>query len=94
MESVYVHAAEAISACMWLADCAGVDIGGSSGATVAAALRMLRIDPGLHDLVCICPDGADRYLTTIYQSNWRDAHGVTDVQIGEGVELLNVQYIA
>ncbi|HEX9541205.1 MAG TPA: pyridoxal-phosphate dependent enzyme [Streptosporangiaceae bacterium] len=94
VESVYVHAAEAISACMWLADCAGVDIGGSSGATVAAALRMLRIDPGLHDLVCICPDGADRYLTTIYQSNWRDAHGVTDVQIGEGVELLNVQYIA
>jgi cysteine synthase len=94
VESVYVHAAEAISACIWLADCAAVDVGGSSGATVAAALRVLRNDPGLHDLVCICPDGADRYLTTIYQLNWREAHGVTGVQIGEGVELLNVQSIA
>ena len=91
---MYVRAAEAISACIWLADCAGVDVGGSSGATVAAALRLLRNDPGLHDLVCICPDGADRYLTTIYQLNWREAHGVTGAQIGEDVELLNVQYIA
>lgn len=94
VESVYVHSAEAISACMWLADYARVDVGGSSGATVAAALRMLRHDPGLQDLVCICPDGADRYLSTIYQSNWREAHGVIDVRIGEGLELLNVQYIA
>jgi cysteine synthase len=92
VESVYVQAAEAISSCMWLADCAGVDVGGSSGATVAAALRMLRNDPGLHDLVCICPDGADRYVTTIYQLNWRKAHGLTSLQAGEGVELLNVQY--
>jgi cysteine synthase A len=94
VESVHVHAAEAISACLWLADCAGVDVGGSSGATVAAALRVLRNDPGLHDLVCICPDGADRYLTTIYQLSWREAHGVTSAQIGEDVGLLNVQYIA
>jgi len=94
VESVHVHAAEAISACMWLAECAGIDVGGSSGATVAAALRVLRNDPGLHDLICICPDGADRYLTTIYQLNWREAHGVTGMQIDAGVELLNVKYIA
>jgi N-(2-amino-2-carboxyethyl)-L-glutamate synthase len=94
VESVYVHAAEAISACMWLADCAGVDVGGSSGATVAAALRVLRSDPQLCDLVCICPDGADRYLTTIYQLDWREAHGVTSVQVAKGIELLNVRYIA
>jgi cysteine synthase len=94
VESVYVDAAEATSACLWLADCARVDVGGSSGATVAAALRVLRDDPGLRDLVCICPDGADRYLTTIYQLNWRKAHGVAGAQFGEGVELLNVKYIA
>lgn len=94
VESVYVHAADAISACMWLADCAGVGVGGSSGATVAAALRVLRGDPELHDLVCICPDGADRYVTTIYQLNWRESHGVSPVRIGVDVELLNVQYTA
>jgi cysteine synthase len=94
VESVHVRAAGAIAACIWLADCAGVDVGGSSGAAVAAALQVLRKEPGLHELVCICPDGADRYLTTIYQLNWRLAHGVTDVRVSQDVKLLNVQYVA
>lgn len=94
VESVQVRPVAAISACVWLADRAGVGVGGSSGAAVAAALQVLRNDPGLHDLVCICPDGADRYLTTIYRLSWREAHGVTDLHVGKDVDLLNVQYIA
>lgn len=94
VEAVHVPPAEAISACVWLSDRAGIDIGGSSGAAVAAALRVLRDDPELDELVCICPDGGDRYLTTIYQASWREAQGVTNAHVGDDVELLRVQYIA
>jgi cysteine synthase len=87
-QAVYVAAAEAISACLWLSEHAGIDVGGSSGAAVAAALRAFTSDPLLHELACMCPDGADRYLTTIYQASWRKAHDVADLCIGEHVEML------
>jgi N-(2-amino-2-carboxyethyl)-L-glutamate synthase len=93
-EAVHVTAAEAITACLWLSGRAGLDVGGSSGATVAAALRMFGDDPEAGELVCLCPDGADRYLTTIYEASWRAAHGVGDTRTGDGVELLRVQYPA
>jgi N-(2-amino-2-carboxyethyl)-L-glutamate synthase len=93
VEAVHVPAAEAISACLWLTECAGVDVGGSSGAAVAAALRVFRDDSDVGELVCICPDGADRYLTTIYRLSWRQAHGITNTRVGDDVELLQVQYL-
>jgi N-(2-amino-2-carboxyethyl)-L-glutamate synthase len=102
VEAVHVRAAEAISACLWLSDRAGVDVGGSSGAVVAAALRVLRgnaalnepPDDPLNELICICPDGGDRYLTTIYQGSWREAHRVTDPRVADDIDLLRVQYVA
>ncbi len=93
VEAVRVNATDAISACLWLSERAGVDVGGSSGAAVAAALGVFRDDPDAGELVCICPDGADRYLTTIYQPSWRETHGVTDVHVGYGVELPRVQHL-
>lgn len=92
VEALYVSAAEAISACLWLSECAGIDVGGSSGAAIAAALRLLRNEPGLTDLACICPDGADRYVSTIYQVAWRNAHDIADAHVGDDAELLHVQY--
>jgi N-(2-amino-2-carboxyethyl)-L-glutamate synthase len=94
VEAVHINAAEAISACLWLSEHAGVDVGGSSGAAVAAALRILRDDSEVEELVCICPDGGDRYLTTIYQASWREAHGVLEARVSDDVELLRVQYLA
>jgi cysteine synthase len=87
-EAVYVGAAEAVSACLWLGERAGIDVGGSSGAAVAAALRAFTGDPLLDELTCLCPDGADRYLSTIYQASWREANDVGNVGIGDHIELL------
>jgi N-(2-amino-2-carboxyethyl)-L-glutamate synthase len=94
VKAVHVRAAEAVSACLWLSDRAGVDVGGSSGAAVAAALRVFRDDPELAEAGCICPDGGDRYLTTIYQAGWREANGVPDSHVGDDVELMRVQYVS
>lgn len=94
VEAIHVHPAEAISACLWLSERAGVDVGGSSGAAIAAALHVLRGESSLDELICICPDGGDRYLTTIYQARWREAHGVTDASVAGDVDVLGVQYLA
>jgi cysteine synthase len=93
VDAVHVDGVEAVSACLWLSTYAGIGVGGSSGATVAAALRVFREDPAERELVCLCPDGEDRYLTTIYRTSWREAHGATDVHVGDDVELLHVQYL-
>ncbi|TXS41842.1 pyridoxal-phosphate dependent enzyme [Streptomyces sp. OR43] len=81
----YVDVAEAVAACLWLSEEAGIGVGGSSGATVAAALRMFRQDPAVEELVCLCPDGADRYRMTIYHADWRIAQGITTAGTGGAV---------
>lgn len=81
----YVDVTEAVSACLWLSEEAGIGVGGSSGATVAAALRIFRQDPEIDELVCLCPDGADRYQTTIYHADWRTAQGITTAGMGGAV---------
>jgi len=70
-----VKSTDAVSCCLWLCQQAGIGVGGSCGAVVAAALDMIRQD-GVDDVVCVCPDGADRYLDTIYSKRWRDQQGV------------------
>jgi N-(2-amino-2-carboxyethyl)-L-glutamate synthase len=70
--------AEAMSFCTLVADCTGLRLGGSSGATMAAATRYATAT-GAERIVCLCPDGGDRYGSTIYSDRWRAANGV---QIG------------
>ncbi|MFF7173334.1 MULTISPECIES: pyridoxal-phosphate dependent enzyme [Streptomyces] len=78
----YVDVGDAIAACLWLSEHAGIGVGGSSGATVAAALRLFGENPDTHELVCLCPDGADRYLSTVYHPGWRATHGITAARFG------------
>ncbi|RCV49008.1 pyridoxal-phosphate dependent enzyme [Marinitenerispora sediminis] len=68
--AVHVSDAEAIAACRLLRRCTGIGIGGSSGAVLAAAARVLRADDRLERVVCVCPDGADRYESTVYNRLW------------------------
>jgi cysteine synthase A len=93
VEAVHVSPAEAVSACLWVSDRAGVNIGGSSGATVAAALRVFRDAPDVDEIVCVCPDGGDRYQTTIYHSGWREAHDVADAGPVDSIEFLRARYV-
>jgi N-(2-amino-2-carboxyethyl)-L-glutamate synthase len=69
-----VSAADAVGVCLWLADQTGIQVGGSSGAAIAAALRRLERGHDETDLAVICPDGGDRYVNTIYSASWRRAN--------------------
>jgi cysteine synthase A len=74
--AAFVADAEAIAACVRLEDAAGLRLGGSSGAVLAACLRHLGEHDGLVRVVCVCPDGGDRYAETIYSAEWRKRHGI------------------
>ncbi|MGC4888387.1 pyridoxal-phosphate dependent enzyme [Micromonospora sp. DT227] len=69
-----VRPAEAVAAAVWLLEQTGIGVGASSGALVAAALRLIERDR-LTDVVCVCADGAGNYLDTVYSPHWRAAHG-------------------
>lgn len=55
---------EALSMCRWLARRHGLLVGPSSGANVAAALKLAEAYPELETIVTILPDTALRYLST------------------------------
>ncbi|MBM7169982.1 pyridoxal-phosphate dependent enzyme [Streptomyces sp. G44] len=83
--AVHVDPPEAVSACLWLKETTGIAVGSSSGALVAAALRLFREDPARTDIVCLCPDGGDRYLDTVYSPLWRSQHDLAPVDVAAGV---------
>lgn len=78
---------EAISACLWLSEVTGIDVGGSSGALIAAALRLFRCGADRTRIACVCPDGGDRYRGTVYSRTWRVGQQIRPVDIGSNVEL-------
>jgi cysteine synthase len=92
VDSEQVTPDEAVACCLWLSAVAGVSLGASAGAAVAAALRRLRADRELRDVVCICPDGADRYLTSVYSAPWRAAHQLAPVPVATGVTVTGTDY--
>ncbi|GAA2710055.1 MULTISPECIES: pyridoxal-phosphate dependent enzyme [Streptomyces] len=90
--SVRVTPQEAVSACLWLAETTGVAVGGSSGALVAAALHLLRTTDRRR-AACLCPDGADRYLETVYRPSWRRRQGLAGADVGRGVGVRAVTHL-
>ncbi|MEV4438840.1 pyridoxal-phosphate dependent enzyme [Streptomyces sp. NPDC049577] len=90
--AVLVPPQEAVSACLWLAESTGVGVGGSSGALIATALRLLRRPTPPTDVACLCPDGADRYLDSVYSASWRERNGMAPVNLAQGVEIVAVEH--
>ncbi|RDG35638.1 pyridoxal-phosphate dependent enzyme [Streptomyces corynorhini] len=86
--TVYVTAEEAVNACLWLDERTGLAVGPSSGALVAAALRLFHADPERTTMACLCPDGSDRYGDTVYSRGWRHGQGIFETGVGRGVEVL------
>ena len=71
---------EAITTCHAAAQ-AGVSIGGSSGAALAAAIRWLRAgheNPARRSgpVAVVCPDGAENYLDTLFDPAWLEHRGI------------------
>jgi 2,3-diaminopropionate biosynthesis protein SbnA len=62
--------AEAIATCHALREATNIGLGGSSGAVVAAAARYIAQRAPQRPVICVCPDGSDRYEDTIYDSDW------------------------
>jgi N-(2-amino-2-carboxyethyl)-L-glutamate synthase len=75
---------EAFSMCRRLTK-AGVPVGGSSGATLVACVRYLADHPEIQNPVCVCPDGGQSYLSTIFDDSWLAQNGLEPT---EQLELL------
>jgi N-(2-amino-2-carboxyethyl)-L-glutamate synthase len=74
-EVITVSNATAFGCCRSLRRLAIADVGGSSGAVVAAAIRLLaRARVPMH-IVGICPDHGSSYRSSIYNDEWAGAHG-------------------
>ena len=75
-EVIHVEEADTIRACHTMAR-RGFLFGGSTGTVVSGAMRWLaRHDARDLTAVAIAPDLGERYLDTIYQSNWvQDLYG-------------------
>ncbi len=73
-EGVKVGDADAFGMCRRMARQEGVLLGGSSGAVLAAAARLAADE--LDDILCVLPDGGEKYLATIYDDAWLAANGV------------------
>lgn len=52
---------------------AGIHLGASSGAVVAACVRRLEEDPGITDPLCVCADGGEKYESTVYDDAWLES---------------------
>ncbi|MFV0127072.1 pyridoxal-phosphate dependent enzyme [Streptomyces sp. HMX112] len=86
--TLHITPQEAVSTCLWLHRAAGLKVGSSSGALVAAALRLFRTSRERTSAACLCPDGAGRYADTVYSAAWRRAHGIADIGVGRGVDVV------
>jgi cysteine synthase A len=62
---------EAVRQCREVLRDSGIQLGGSSGAVIAACVRHLTENPdGIERPLCICPDDGGKYEQTIYSDDW------------------------
>lgn len=69
-EVVLVNDRESAYACQTLLKSEGIFVGGSSGAVVAAILKLLPTLPESYRIVTLFPDRGERYLDLIYDDQW------------------------
>jgi cysteine synthase A len=67
---VHISDVECVVGCHRLVSREGILAGGSSGAIVSALEKIMTEIPDHSSCVMILPDGGDRYLDTIYSSEW------------------------
>ncbi|MEW2385557.1 pyridoxal-phosphate dependent enzyme [Micromonospora sp. NPDC047707] len=76
---IHVTDDDAAHACRVIRARTGLSLGGSAGAAVTAATRLALDDPTISDIACLCPDGGDRYETTIYAAAAEPPTTVSDI---------------
>jgi 2,3-diaminopropionate biosynthesis protein SbnA len=75
-ERILVSDGRAFALCRALARATGLRLGGSSGAVIAAAAELLERHEDARRIVCLCPDGGDRYRRSIFDDGWLARHGL------------------
>lgn len=69
---VYVNDAECVAGCRFLLKEEAIFAGGSSGGIISALAKIKKDIPENSTVVMILPDQGERYLDTIYNSEWVD----------------------
>ncbi|MED2678317.1 pyridoxal-phosphate dependent enzyme, partial [Bacillus thuringiensis] len=72
----YVNDADAFFITRELVSKEGILVGGSSGAVVCAALRLIDKLPKSKKVLAILPDRGDRYYNTIFSDEWLVEHDI------------------
>jgi len=75
-ELIYVWDCEALAFCRALDDAAGMKIGGSGGAALAACARYLQSHDEVERAVCICADRGEHYASSIFSDAWLEQNGL------------------
>lgn len=71
---IKVRDEDAFSTAYMLARREGLLVGGSAGGVLFATMTIVKRLPSMATVVCILPDGGNRYLTTFYSDQWLQQH--------------------
>jgi N-(2-amino-2-carboxyethyl)-L-glutamate synthase len=74
-EHLTVSDEDAFAVCRQLKHNLQISVGGSSGATIFGCIQYLTEHPEIGNAVCICPDGATNYMSTIFTDDWLLSNG-------------------
>lgn len=85
-ERAWVPDAEAVVLCRKLLSETGLDVGGSSGAAIAACLRHLRSHPAAQRPICLCPDTGEKYRDSVYDDRWSSGIGLDVGEASASIE--------
>jgi len=67
---ILVKDEEACACCQALYQSASILVGGSSGAVIAACAQYLAKYSDVANIVCVCADAGENYLSTIFNPEW------------------------
>jgi 2,3-diaminopropionate biosynthesis protein SbnA len=65
---------EAFAFCRAVWETAGIRVGGSSGAVLAACAKYLQTHLEVRNVVCLCADSGDNYTNSIFNDDWIQKH--------------------
>ena len=85
---VHLRDADAAEACARIRKRSGISLGGSAGAVVLASVLRAVSDPTARELVCVCPDSAEKY--TQLRSAGPTGPGRADENIADALDLLDL----
>ncbi|HVB20481.1 MAG TPA: cysteine synthase family protein [Ktedonobacteraceae bacterium] len=66
----------AFACCRALYAATGIQVGGSSGAILAACAQYLLVHPEVDDAVCVCADAGENYASSIFNDAWLQQRGL------------------